>query len=216
MNSSLMKCGAILKKTEEQENSVCLNKNTFVEDVWLWNALDAENKLWLCFIPGKRVLSKAYELIENTAVKLAKAPKLITADECASYEKPISETFTVPFVQVCKTREKGTVVDINYNLYQETVKDAAEAIVDSKVSSMFNTAFIERFQSTLRQFCSRLKRKAYTFSKKIEKLEIFLSLFQGYYNIARPHRGLKKQTPAMAAGLTNHVWSIRELLSYRF
>ena len=99
--------------------------------------MDAENKLWLCFIPGKRVLQKAYELIENTTVKLSKAPKLITADECASYEKPVSETFDVPFVQVCKTREKGTVVDINYNLYQGTVKDAAQAIVDSKSSNMF-------------------------------------------------------------------------------
>jgi IS1 family transposase len=178
--------------------------------------LDAENKLWLCFVPGKRILQKAYELIENTAIKLANAPKLITADEYVSYEKAVSETFDVPFVQVCKTREKGTVVDINYNLYQGRVKDATQAIVDSKSSSMFNTAFIERFQSTLRQFCSRLKRKAYTFSKKIEKLEIFLSLYQGFYNIARPHGGLKKQTPAMAAGLTNHVWSIRELLTYRF
>jgi IS1 family transposase len=192
----------------------------FSKDVWLWNSFEAENKLWVAFALGKRVLEKSYELIEKTVEKLGQAPKLLTADECASYEKPISETFTAPFVQVCKTREKGTVVDINYNLFQGTVKDAAQAIVDSKVSNMFNTAFIERFQSTLRQFCSRLRRKAYTFSKKIEKLEIFLSLFQGYYNIARPHGSLTKAvkkdtTPAMAASLTDHVWSIRELLSYQ-
>jgi IS1 family transposase len=193
----------------------------FCEDVWLWNSFDAEYKLWLSFVLGKRILGKAYELIEDTTEKLGKAPSLITADECVSYEKPVSQTFDVPFVQICKTREKGKVTDINYNLYQGTVKDAAQVIVDSKVSSMFNTAFIERFQSTLRQFCSRLKRKAYTFSKKIEKLEIFLSLYQGFYNIARPHATLRKEsrkntTPAMAAGLTDHVWSIRELLSYQF
>lgn len=192
----------------------------FSEDVWLWNSFEAEYKLWLAFGLGKRVLEKSYELIEKTLQTLGQAPKLITADECPSYEKPIRETFNVPFVQVCKTREKGKVVDINYKLYQGNVKDAAQAIVESKVSNMFNTAFIERFQSTLRQFCSRLRRKAYTFSKKIEKLEIFLALFQGYYNIARPHGSLTKAakentTPAMTAGLTDHVWSIRELLSYQ-
>jgi IS1 family transposase len=188
----------------------------FTEDVWVWNGFEGENKLWINFVLGKRVQEKAFELINNTINKIFQAPSLITADECSSYEKPIRETFDVPFVQICKTREKGRVVDINNNLYQGTVKDAVQAVIESKVSGTFNTSFLERFHSTIRQFCSRLRRKAYTFSKKIEKLEIYLSLFQGYYNISRPHGGLKGKTPAMKAGLTNHVWNIRELLSYEF
>jgi IS1 family transposase len=190
--------------------------NEFTEDVWVWNAFEGENKVWIDFVLGKRTQDKAFEVVDNTVNKILQAPSLITADECSSYEKPIRETFNVPFVQICKTREKGRVVDINCNLYQGTIKDAVQAIMDSKVSNTFNTSFLERFHSTVRQCCSRLRRKAYTFSKKIEKLQVFLSLFQGYYNISRPHGGLKGKTPAMEAGKTNHIWSIRELLSYQF
>ena len=144
------------------------------------------------------------------------APTLITTDGFPSYEKPISETFKTPYVQIVKTREKGRVTGIDCRLYQGTIKEAITAIDNSNVSSTFNTTFIERLNSTIRQFNSRLRRKAYTFSKEIKKLEASLSLFQAYYNICRPHKGIKNQTPAMKCNKTNHCFSIRELLAYQY
>jgi|WetSurMetagenome_2_1015567.scaffolds.fasta_scaffold636826_1 IS1 family transposase len=211
-----MKCGDLLKKTNELKDKIIKTIIDFCEDVWVWISLDTVSKAFINFELGKRVKENADLLIENTTEKLANAPLLITADEYSCYEKPIAETFESPFVQIVKTREKGKVVDISCNLFQGTLKSAVEAITSSKSSNTFNTAFIERFNSTIRHFNSRLRRKAYTFSKEIEKLELSLSLFQGYYNISRPHMGIKNKTPAMMCGKTNHCWSIRELMSHRF
>lgn len=118
-------------------------------------------------------------------------------------------------MQIVKTRENGKVVDISYNLFQGSDHEAVSAITNSRCSNTFNTTFIERFNSTLRQFNSRLRRKAYTFSKEIERLDLSLSLFQGFYNLCRPHMGLKNKTPAMMCGKTDHCLSIRELMSHQ-
>lgn len=187
----------------------------FCEDVWVWISFDAVNKAFINYELGKRVQELADRLIENTTKKLGIAPQLITTDGFSSYEKPISETFKAPYVQIVKTREKGRVTEIDCNLYQGTLEDTMKAITNSDVSNTFNTSFIERFNSTIRQFNSRLRRKAYTFSKEIEKLEASLSLFQAYYNICRPHMGIKNKTPAMSCGKTNYCFTIRELLAYQ-
>jgi IS1 family transposase len=89
------------------------------------------------------------------------------------------------------------------------------------------TVYIERHNLTLRHENRRLTRKTIAFSKKVEGLWNQLFLYQGYYNFVRPHRGLKRRipickqflqkwqrrTPALAAGLTDHIWSLRELMS---
>jgi IS1 family transposase len=91
------------------------------------------------------------------------------------------------------------------------------------------TVYIERHNLTLRQENRRLTRKTLGFSKKADGLWNQLFLHQGYFNFVRPHRGLKLavpapspnqqkwicRTPALAAGLTDHVWSLREFMSKR-
>jgi hypothetical protein len=58
----------------------------------------------------------------------------------------------------------------------------------------------------------RFTRLTNAFSKKWENLKAALALFFAFYNYCRKHGGIEKQTPAMASGLTDHVWTIRELL----
>ena len=93
------------------------------------------------------------------------------------------------------------------------------------------TSYIERQNLNFRHEIRRLSRKTIAFSKKIDALKEHLSLYQATFNLTRPHRGLARKsedplmnwglrkwqpvTPAMAAGLTNHVWSLKELLSYK-
>ncbi len=92
---------------------------------------------------------------------------------------------------------------------------------------MISTAYVERHNLTLRHENRRLARKTIAFSKKVEDLEAQMHLYQGYFNFVRPHRGLKclipfhekgirkwqPTTPAMAAGITDHIWSLKELMS---
>lgn len=91
---------------------------------------------------------------------------------------------------------------------------------------MISTVYIERHNLTLRHDNRRLTRKTIAFSKKAEWLKAQIFVYQGYYNFVRPHRALKvrlpaqhgsqkwqPKTPAFAAGVTDHIWSLREFMS---
>ena len=64
----------------------------------------------------------------------------------------------------------------------------------------------------MRMQIKRLARLTLCYSKKWENLKAAIALFFAFYNFCRPHSSIKKQTPAMVAGLTDHVWTIQELL----
>lgn len=137
--------------------------------------------------------------------------------------KPPSE---LRYAQVVKHRRKGRVVSISTKVIfgkQQEVKRLLEA---SSVSKSVNISFIERNNLTLRQHSRRLGRKTNGFSKEISKLEAQLYLALGYYHFVKEHLGLRQEfknnskkwiqrTPAMAAGITDHIWRTRELLIYR-
>jgi hypothetical protein len=74
------------------------------------------------------------------------------------------------------------------------------------------TSHVERKNGSLRQWCRRLARLTYAFSKKKENLRAALALHFWYYNFARVHRSLRV-TPAMEARLADHVWDIREFIN---
>jgi hypothetical protein len=76
-----------------------------------------------------------------------------------------------------------------------------------------STSHIERHNLTIRMSIRRLTRLTNAFSKKRENLRAALALFFAYYNFCRVHSSIHC-TPAMEAGITNHIWSIKELLSF--
>ncbi len=83
-------------------------------------------------------------------------------------------------------------------------------------SSKISTSFVERQNLTMRMGMRRFTRLTNAFSKKIENLEYAIALHFMYYNFARPHKTLTKpypKTPAMAAGISNHVWTTEEIVS---
>ena len=93
---------------------------------------------------------------------------------------------------------------------------------------MLNTAFIERLNGTIRQRLASLTRKCRHAARRLAALESGMWLLGCTYNLCWPHHELSRReadaqgkrgevllTPAMASGLTNHVWSVRELLTFR-
>ncbi|HSR07236.1 MAG TPA: IS1 family transposase, partial [Bryobacteraceae bacterium] len=74
------------------------------------------------------------------------------------------------------------------------------------------TSHVERQNLTMRMQIRRLTRLTNAFSKKWENLQAALALHFAWYNFCKPHSTLAKATPAMAAGITDHAWSVRELL----
>jgi IS1 family transposase len=123
---------------------------------------------------------------------------------------------------VTKRREKGRVVEVGTRVVFGTIAAALAALSISKVSRAINTSFVERAHATDRHRNARKARKTYRFSKSWRHHEAatYLSLY--CYNFCWPVRTLTivdtaghrvRRSPAMAAGLTDHVWSMSEWLS---
>ena len=127
------------------------------------------------------------------------------------------------YATVHKTRENGTVVKVEPRLRFGTEERLAAALAASKSSDEVNTSFIERNNGTDRNQNKRKTRKTYCFSKVWEIHNAMTKFTMYSYNFCWPVRTLrikvserqyKEQTPAMAAGLANHVWSIAEWAGY--
>jgi hypothetical protein len=138
------------------------------------------------------------------------------------------------YAQVVKKRDKGRVVEVQSKLVFGTPAQLKACLEASPVSTMVNTSFVERDNLSLRQSNRRLTRRSNGFSKELLWFEKQLWLSLAYYHLVLPHHSLRELlptpeptrgtgsprkwrpvTPAMAAGLTDHVWSTAELLSYR-
>jgi len=123
------------------------------------------------------------------------------------------------YATVHKTRKNGTVVKVETRLQFGTSEQLDAALKASKVNRKVNTAFIERHNGTDRHKNSRKARKTYRFSKDWDIHNAVTKFSMYAYNFCWPVRTLRAQdgdgryhpqTPAMVAGLTDHVWSMRE------
>lgn len=129
---------------------------------------------------------------------------------------------------VIKRTEKKCVVDITRKVVQGTLERVQRLLETSGGGTVLNTAFIERLNGTMRQRLASLTRKCRHAARRLTALESGMWLLGCTYNFCWPHHELSRReasvqgkrgevlrTPAMASGLTDHVWSLRELLSYR-
>lgn len=137
------------------------------------------------------------------------------------------------YAQVVKKREKGRVVSVSHKVIYGSLT-VIKSMLDSSVGKVINTAFIERLNLTLRQHTAALGRKTVGLAKGKPGLSHQLTLTQAYYNFCLPHFGLRiplpepiptkgcgspkvwqYRSPAMAAGVTNHICPLEELLLFR-
>jgi hypothetical protein len=124
------------------------------------------------------------------------------------------------YATIHKHRRKGRVVRVtNHRIFGSAV-ELDRVLAASPVSKKLNIAFVERYNGTDRHLNSRKGRKVYRFSKRPQLHEAMTFYAQVVYNFTRAHRGLQvrdadgarvRRTPAMAQGITDHVWSIKEL-----
>ncbi len=119
--------------------------------------------------------------------------------------------------QMVKQYKKGRVVGIDQRLIQGTLPELMGLLPEEcKIS----TAYIERLNATFRARCHSLVRRGRGLARQAGTLQSGMYLVGCLYNFCTPHQSLQREdgayTPAMAAGLTNHLWSVGELLSYRF
>lgn len=182
-----------------------------VGDVWTWTAIDAETKLVPSWLVGSRDSGAAKVFIMDLASRLAGRVQL-TSDGHKPYLQAVEDAF-------------GN--DIDYAVLQKIYGPAPEGqrrysppeciganrivVTGEPEQAHVSTSYVERQNLTMRMKMRRFTRLTNAFSKKVENLEHAVALHYMHYNFCRVHQSLRV-TPAMAAGVTDHVWELEEVI----
>ena len=193
--------------------------------VWIWTGIDVVTRLFIAFHIGDRSSNSAKALIKTIKARTHGVPRLITTDGLEAYVGQIKAYFKGSmYAQVVKEWD-GVRISRVYKkvISSHSLVQIVEFISRLKnVGKTVNTSYVERFNLTLRSCLCSLIRRTLAAAKKKEELEGQMFLFQVFYNFVRPHmsltlgkgKGKQKRTPAIAAGLTDHVWNWEEVLLY--
>ncbi len=182
-------------------------------DAYTYIGLDRASKLVVAWHLGKRDQESTDDFISKVRWATAEEPFDMCTDGFSPYIYAIDAGLhdRANYSQVVKVYSKQEEGRERYSPGSFVTVDKT-AILGNPDLKRASTSHVERKNGTLRQWCKRLTRLTYAFSKKWDNLKAALALHFAYYNFCRVHSSLRV-TPAMEAGLTDHVWGISELLS---
>ena len=179
-------------------------------DVWTWTAIDANSKLVPAWSVGGRDAGQAFDFLSDLKSRLANRVQL-TTDGHKAYLMAIEDTFGADIDYAMLIKLYGAPQD------GEKRYSPAQCIgVDTRVvqgnpdPANISTSYVERQNLTMRMGMRRFTRLTNAFSKKIENHMAAVSLHFMWYNFGRVH-GTIKTTPADAAGVDSHRWTLREI-----
>lgn len=181
-------------------------------DVWTWTAIDADTKLCVSYFVGDRGKHSAFAFMEDCASRI-KARLQITTDAHKPYLAAVEKAFggDADFAQLHKVYG---AVEANEALYSPVTCIGREMKTVSNVldPKHVSTSYVERQNLNMRMSMRRSSRLTNAFSKKVENHGHAVALYFAYYNFCRVHQTLRV-TPAMEAGLADHVWGVEELIA---
>lgn len=182
-----------------------------VGDTWTFVAIDPDTKIIPSFKTGKRDAATTREFIEDLASRLRNRVQ-INSDAFRLYAAAIDRAFgdAEDYAHVVKSYETEPAGSGRYSPPKviEVEKVAVRGNPDLDIAS---TSYVERQNLTIRMSNRRMTRLTNAFSKKLENHKAAMALHFAHYNLCRVHRTLRV-TPAMEAGITDHVWTVEELL----
>jgi IS1 family transposase len=182
-------------------------------DVWTWTALDADTKLCVSWLVGGRDLSWAMQFMQDVADRIASRVQL-TTDSHRPYLTAVEGAFglVVDYAQLHKIY--GATTEGEWRRYSpaKCIGCDMKTVIGTPDPAHVSTSYVERQNLTMRMSMRRFTRLTNAFSKKLENHAHAVALHFMHYNFCRIHKTLRI-TPAMAAGLTDHVWSAEDLVS---
>lgn len=180
-------------------------------DVWTWVAMDADSKLIVSWLVGGRDAGTAYGFMDDLAKRLAYRVQL-TTDGHRAYLSAVEESFGSEIDYAMLVKMYGSdEKDTRYSP-PECISCREVEISGRPDPKHISTSHIERQNLTMRMHMRRFTRLTNAFSKKIENHIASIAIHYMHYNFCRVHQTLRV-TPAMEAGITDHVWTIAEMLS---
>lgn len=207
--------------------------------IWMAMALMVSTRLWLGgVISTRRDQALITRLVSPLAACAIVAPLLLVVDGFTSYIEAFRRAFRtrehsgglgaprkVPWAdltigQVVKEYAGKRVVGVRRRLIQGTMATAVRLMAKTPGCLVLNTAYIERLNGTFRARLAPLARRTHHLVHRKEVVQAGMYLVGALYNFCTVHASLRlasgqQQTPAMAAGITNHCWSVGELLWHR-
>lgn len=183
-------------------------------DVYTWTAIDADTKLIASWMIGKRSAGYAMDFLEDLAGRLANRVQL-TTDGHHAYLNAVDYAFGnqidyAMLIKVYGAEPQGETREVRYSPPVCTgIK--IEPKVGNPDPAHISTSYVERANLSMRMAMRRFTRLTNGFSKKLENHVHSVSIFFMFYNFARVHQTLRV-TPAMEAGLTDHVWTVEEIV----
>ena len=182
-------------------------------DVWTFVAIDADTRMVPAYRVGKRDAYTANCFVEDLAARLDGERVQISTDALAAYTDAIERGFgsEADYGQIVKTYGATDMEGRRRYSPAEIVHITRKVVSGKPDQNHISTSYVERQNLTMRMHMRRLTRLTNAFSKKLENFKSAVSLHFAYYNFVRMHKSLRC-TPAMAGGVTNTIWSIRDLV----
>jgi IS1 family transposase len=184
----------------------------YAGDVWTWTAIDADTKLIPCWMIGQRDAIAARDFMEDLSGRLANRVQL-TTDGHKAYLTAVDRAFgnDIDYSMLVKIYGADVEGQKRYSP-AECIGCEKKAIKRDPDPNHVSTTYVERANLSMRMGMRRFTRLTNVFSKKVDNHAAALALYFMYYNFGRKHMTLK-QTPAMAAGIADHIWSVEEIVS---
>jgi IS1 family transposase len=215
LQCKLIQCDEIWTFVGKKQRHVRKADAAELGDQWVFVALDAETKLIPAYTVGKRTAASTFSFIDDLAKRVATKRPQITTDGFRFYVNAIEDCFgaDVDFAQLIKLYG-------DYGQHDSAGKYSPSPIIEviSRIKQgtpderHISTSFVERQNLTMRMHMRRFTRLTNAFSKKLENLKAACALHFCHYNFCRVHSSLRV-TPAMAAGISNEIWPLSQLLS---
>jgi transposase-like protein len=213
--------------------------------LWMAMAIMVQTRLWLGGVVSERrnlkLITALIQIVRSCALA---RPLLICVDGLSSYVKAIQRVFRTPLPtgkrgrprliswpdihigQVVKRYAGKHVVAVTQRLALGSLAAALGLIHSSQGGTKLNTAFIERINATFRSRLASLARRSRALLRNPETLEPLMYLMGSIYNFCTAHQSLRlpgivgghkwiPRTPAIATGITDHIWTVKELLLFR-
>jgi transposase-like protein len=198
---------------------------------WTHVAMARESRLMLEVVVGPRTQGSATKLVEGAANRLAPGCwPLWSSDGWELYLFALTVVFAV-LIHFIKGKGRGRPKDSQFApdprvRYGQVIKQRAGrrlvsvtrrvvfGVAELIPLKQISTSLLERLNGTIRQHVAPLHRKTRSFAKRRTTLDTQAQLFKSYYNLCRKHGALKGKTPTQAAGLSDHCWTLRELLTF--
>lgn len=197
---------------KKQRNVKPSDNQEMFGDCWTFVALDPESKLVPSFVVGKRDWENTQKFVSDVASRVRNRIHF-SSDGMNGYLTTVEEAFgsEVDYGQIVKIYG-GVDMEGSRRYSPPPVTAISKKVICGEPDlDLISTSHVERQNLTMRMHCRRLTRLTNAFSKRVENFRSAVALNFGYYNFCLIHKSIR-MTPAMAAGVSNRIWTVKDLV----